>query len=400
MPNKNLADLALVIAQHQMLLQLLGATWAGIIIGALYASEKPFFRMLEKQLPGITAGALMTAADVAKIKKKVRKITDLRRMAMEQAKQEIMADAMKMVENELHWAKKITSELSPAGGKKTKMPPAKVTSTLPQNTIADGKLVQDYFDSVADVEAIKIEQAVIEGVRSGKTIPELRDTIAGTAKNDFTDGIMETTRNAAVNMARTVCNAVANNAKDAFYQANSDVITGVEILATLDGRTCPICAGLDRTRYPLGKPHPALPVHHQCRCVLLPVTPLSDLVEEDRPMAKRDFMADAKKRYEEKYPNKKWEDLAPSTRKKKYYEEMRRFEKETGEPAYTQVPGGVSFREYFTKYMTPEQQRDWLGPKRYELWKKGNLPLDRFIPPYPNKQLTVERLKELDKKSF
>ena len=49
----------------------------------------------------------------------------------------------------------------------------------------------------------------------------------------------------------------------------------------------PACAGLDRTRYKTGEPHPALPIHHNCRCVLLPVTILPDLVEEQRPMAIR-----------------------------------------------------------------------------------------------------------------
>jgi hypothetical protein len=134
--------------------------------------------------------------------------------------------------------------------------------------------------------------------------------------------------------------------------------------------------------------------------VLLPVTPLSDLVEESRPMAKADFMAEAKRKYEEKYPNKKFEDLAMSTRKKYYHEAMREYEARTGESAYTQVSGSVSFRDYFEKHMTEAQRRDWLGPRRYELWKRGNLPLDKFIPPYPNPRLTVEQLKELDKKSF
>jgi hypothetical protein len=50
--------------------------------------------------------------------------------------------------------------------------------------------------------------------------------------------------------------------------------------------------------------------------------------------------------------------------------------------------------------MTAQQQRDWLGPERYEIWKRRNLSVDKFIPPYPNPRLTVEALKELDKQSF
>ena len=89
-----------------------------------------------------------------------------------------------------------------------------------------------------------------------------------------------------------------------------------------------------------------------------------------------------------------------STKKKYYYEAMREYEKRTGEPAYTQVSGGVSFKKYFEKHMTAQQQRDWLGPQRYKLYKDFKLPLDRFIPPYPNKRMTIIELKEADKASF
>ena len=111
-------------------------------------------------------------------------------------------------------------------------------------------------------------------------------------------------------------------------------------------------------------------------------------------------MKEAERLYKKKYPNKDFSALADSTRKKYYYEAMREYERRTGKPAYTQVSGGVSFREYFEKQMTAQQQRDWLGPQRYKLYKDFKLPLDRFIPPYPNKRMTIIELKEQDKASF
>jgi hypothetical protein len=123
-------------------------------------------------------------------------------------------------------------------------------------------------------------------------------------------------------------------------------------------------------------------------------------VEEQRPMAKADFMKEAERMYHAKYPRKDFAALADSTKKKYYYQAMREYEERTGEPAFTQVSGSISFREYFEKYMTAQQQRDWLGAERYEIWKHGNLSLDKFIPPYPNPRLTVKALKEMDKDSF
>ena len=247
---------------------------------------------------------------------------------------------------------------------------------------------------------MRIESTIRQGVESGWTIDQMARNIAGTATNNYTDGIFETSRKSAVNMARTLTNSIANNAKETFYRANQDVLEGVEILSTLDGRTCPVCAGLDRTRYKFDEPHPALPIHHQCRCVLLPVTPLSDLVEESRPMANADFMKEAERLYKDKYPNKDFSALADSTRKKYYHEAMREYERRTGKPAYTQVSGGVSFKDYLENHMTAQQQKDWLGPERYKLYKDYKLPLDRFIPPYPNKRMTIVELKEQDKASF
>lgn len=50
--------------------------------------------------------------------------------------------------------------------------------------------------------------------------------------------------------------------------------------------------------------------------------------------------------------------------------------------------------------MTDEQHLKWLGPERFKIWKHGNLKLDKFIPPYPDKRLTVDALKKMDQDSF
>jgi SPP1 gp7 family putative phage head morphogenesis protein len=393
-----IADLALQIAEHQARIQTISANWGAEIIEQLNASEKLFLSRLSKELKGFKFNA-NAKETLARLKKITDRLNSIRQTAFRRAEEKIKSEARKLAENETKWGKRITKELSEPGTKLKDAAPALLDKVV-KFGLADGKTLQEYFSGVADADAIRIESTIRQGVESGWTIDQLARNIAGTAEGNYKDGIFETSRKSAVNMARTLCNAVSNNAKDTFYNANSDVIDGVEILSTLDGRTCPVCASLDRQRFPLGKPHPALPIHNMCRCVLLPVTPLSDLVEEERPMAKSDFMLDAKEFYKKRFPEKDWDALSDSTKKKYYYEAMRRFEQRTGESAYTQVSGGVSFRDYLEKYMTDEQRKQWLGPERFKLWKKGNLPLDKFIPPYPDKRLTVDALKELDKQSF
>ncbi len=79
------------------------------------------------------------------------------------------------------------------------------------------------------------------------------------------------------------------------------MISGYEFLATLDFHTCLVCGIMDRRRYKRKADIPRC-IHAGCRCVVIPVTPLSDLTVEERPMANADFDYEAKQMYEKKYP--------------------------------------------------------------------------------------------------
>ena len=394
---KKIAELAQQIADHQARLQIIGSNWGEEINNALDATEKKFLEKLQKELKNFdfVPNQKKTLEQLKKINEKLVKI---RAQAFADAQKSIEDESKKLSENEVKWAKRVSKEMTGEG--KLKEPSETLLSRVVENSLSSGRTLQQWFLKIAFDDAARVETVVQQGFSSGLSIDEIVRQIIGTKANDYRDGIFNTTRNEANNIARTICNGIANSAKMAFYQANDDVITGVEILSTLDGRTCPVCASLDRKRYKMDETPPSLPLHHQCRCVLLPVTPASDFADEQRPMANADFMAEAKRNYSAKYPDKNFDDLATSTKKKYYYQAMREYEARTGRPAYTQSDGAVSFRDYFNEHMTEQQRKDWLGPERYKLWKKGNIPLDKFIPPYPQKRMTVEELKKLDKASF
>lgn len=394
---KKIADLAQQIADHQARLQIIGSNWGEEINNALDATEKKFLEKLQKELKNFdfVPNQKKTLAELKKINEKLIKI---RTQAWLEAQASVTYECKKLSENEAKWGKRVAKEMT--GEKKLNDPSETSLSRVVENTLSSGRTLQQWFLKIAADDAARIETVIRQGVSSGWTIDQIANNIAGTAENGYRDGVFNTTRREAVNMARTVCNGVANSAKMAFYQANDDVITGVEILSTLDGRTCPVCASLDRKRYKMDEQAPSLPLHNMCRCVLLPVTPASDFADEQRPMAKADFMAEAKRAYEEKNKGEKFSDLDDDEKKKFYYQAMREYEKRTGEPAYEQSDGAVSFREYFTEHMTEQQRKDWFAPERYKLWKRGGVSLDKFIPPYPQKRMTVEELKKLDKASF
>ena len=394
---KKIAELAQQIADHQARLQVIGSNWGEEINNALDATEKKFLEKLQNELKSFdfVPNQKKTLEQLKKINEKLVKI---RSQSFVDAQKTVEDESKKLAENEVKWGKRVAKEMT--GEKKLNEPSETSIFRVVENTLSSSRTLQQWFDKVAADDASRIETIIRQGVSSGWTIDQIADNITGTAENGYRDGVFNTTRREAVNMARTVCNGVANSAKLAFYQANDDVIIGVEILATLDGRTCPVCASLDRKRYKMDETPPSLPLHNMCRCVLLPVTPASDFADEQRPMAKADFMAEAQRSYEAKNKGKKFSELDDDEKKKLYYQAMREYEKRTGEPAYEQSDGAVSFRDYFNEHMTEQQRKDWLGPERYKLWKKGGLKLDKFIPPYPQKRMTVEELKKLDQASF
>ena len=142
---------------------------------------------------------------------------------------------------------------------------------------------------------------------------------------------------------------------------------------------CPRCAEIGGKRFPVNaKDIPALPVHPRCRCVYLPVTELSDSASVKRPAANSDFMSDAKRAYEEKNTGRSWDSLSESTKHKYYYEAISEYEARTGKPAFEQVPGSMKFTDYFES-RDSQFKRDWLGPVKYKLYRKGNLSLNEML---------------------
>lgn len=149
-------------------------------------------------------------------------------------------------------------------------------------------------------------------------------------------GIIETYRGRLVAIARTEIQRVANEVAMRSYADNDDVVKAVQWLATLDSRTCPICAALHNKVYPIVGRTPVgmrrlPPAHPRCRCFIAPVT-------------------------------KSWKDLGLSTRD----------DERDGQPA-----GDMSFDAWLRR-QPKETQNDILGPTRADLWRGRRVSLAGF----------------------
>lgn len=115
----------------------------------------------------------------------------------------------------------------------------------------------------------RLEQAIRLGVMQGETADDLVKRIAGTKAANYTDGILQISRQSAQTLAITANAAAQNDARLATYRGMKS-IRFVEWSSILDARTSPICQMRSGDVYPIDAPHPKPPAHPRCRSVLLP----------------------------------------------------------------------------------------------------------------------------------
>jgi len=161
----------------------------------------------------------------------------------------------------------------------------KELSTQQMNAIASDVLIQgapskEWWGRQAGDLQQKFTDKIRVGMVQGKTTAEIVRTVRGTRETAFRDGIMETSRRQADALVRTSVQAVANEARGKLYEENQDIIKGLTLLATLDGRTTIRCIALNGLSWslpdykPMGhsKPWPGYcPLHWNCRSTMTAV---------------------------------------------------------------------------------------------------------------------------------
>ena len=161
---------------------------------------------------------------------------------------------------------------------------ASVPSALPvpaaMEAIASGVVVQGAIQ--ADwwaKQAADVEFRFAAAVRQGLAAAETNQQIIARVK-----GELAVTRSNAAALVQTSVQTVANEARLSTYRANSDLITGLRWLATLDSHTCAQCGARDGSIWALDgavidadTPFINPPLHFNCRCVLVPQTEYSNL---------------------------------------------------------------------------------------------------------------------------
>jgi SPP1 gp7 family putative phage head morphogenesis protein len=347
--NENLLDHAI---SHQIGLTRLSTATVRKIIALLNRSDNDLVQQLLKYDP--------TGAAPSVGQKRLTKLLDAIRT--------VAAEAYEVIRNEL--TRDLDALAVYEGDFQTKMIDAStvikvdvVTPTPSQLHAAvnsrpfQGRLLKDWYNELEEGAQKRLRQAVQISYTEGETIDQMVRRVRGTKAAQFRDGILEINRRGAETLVRTAVNHTANAARNELYNANDDLVKGVQWVATLDARTTLLCASRDGTMYPVDS-GPRPPAHPNCRSTTVPVL-------------------------------KSWKELG-----------IKLGDAPEGTRASMdgQVPASTTYQTFLTGKPT-EFQDDVLGATRGKLFREGGLTLDRFVD-RAGQEYTLDQLRARESSAF
>lgn len=136
----------------------------------------------------------------------------------------------------------------------------------------EGELMADWWKRTAANTQEKVARQINIGMAAGESGEQIAKRIRGAARGapGFQQGTVDVLRRNSEAVTRTAVNHVSTHARQETLNENSDMMKGVRVVATLDGRTTPICQSLDGKIFKLNE-GPRPPYHWNCRTTVIPL---------------------------------------------------------------------------------------------------------------------------------
>jgi len=256
---------------------------------------------------------------------------------MVKAEEATVSSLMDLAEWEARWNKNVIESVVPLDIDMV-MPNPEVLRQSVLTSSFEGHKLKTWLKAYKKSDRLGMMKAVGKGVSFGESIPDIGRRLRK---------VTSLKRKQAEAIARTAVSSVVNNARDAVYNQNTDLIKAVQFVATLDTRTTLVCINLDGKTFPTGE-GPRPPMHFACRSTTIPVTSSwKEFGIKDPPPATRASMTGA-------------------------------------------VPAKTNYKSWLRKQSKAAQVKV-LGKKRAELYRSGQVTIDKFVGE-DYKPLTLKQL--------
>ena len=302
-----------------------------------------FLRMADKRVRELLtdAGTIENRRKLATLQ---REITDALQAVYARWDDELTSDLVEIMSNEANFELRTIEKL--LGGEVDMIAPD--VASMQREAFSrpfQGKTLRKLLADFADEEALRVAGVVRQGFFDGRSVTDIVRDIRGTKGAQFTDGALRQTDIRARRIARTAVQHFASVARHEVYAENDDIITEYEWVAVLDSRTSNICMTLDGQVWKVGA-GPLPPAHPNCRSTTLPI------IEGEGPPVVTD-----------------------STGKRR-------------------VRGQQTYGKWLRK-QPKAFQIEALGPTKAQLFRKGELAVERFTD-RTNAPLTLDELRRLN----
>lgn len=135
----------------------------------------------------------------------------------------------------------------------------------------DGVMIRTWWRDMDRGLRTAIEREIRIGYIEGQTPMEIARRLRGTRRAGYEDGVFGRVVHRRVEaLVNTALRHAQSVAREELYDGNSDLIKGVQIVATLDASTSLICMNYDGQVFDVGE-GPRPPFHPNCRSATIPV---------------------------------------------------------------------------------------------------------------------------------
>lgn len=337
--------------EHSIELQRLEASVKKKVVKSIEALEKKVVSAFLKSGLWQSQKKQIIQSKLANLLKSTQFLTENTYKKISASQIELLASLASVVE------KQTTNSINLALGTKytqTQMSKARINEI--SRALIEGAASAEWWERRRVAFQNKFKDTVRDGMSKGLGSAEIARNLTGNQRLIKKNGAFAANYRSAELLVRTSIHSIANAARVATFENNSDIISAIEWVATLDARTTIICQALDgltwdlTTKQPIGhnKAYPGSSAHWGERSVQVPVIKKYNNSMKDLPAGTRasmDGQVSAKLDYEE------WLKTKPNAFQKKV-----------------------------------------LGTKRYELWNDGKIDFSDLTN-QDNNPLRLDQLK-------